>query len=194
LVDLQSAATEIRKITSLSIGNILPQLVQSVVLPEPRIKQEVYERDSLSYNEPGADEALEALKITFLVNTDLYAYDIRNLLDIWIALARAGRGNRYGGYAASNFYLLNSNYSAPCRFDIPISYLKGYTPSGPSVISSAAQLEVCSQYIARQCWCSGYKNSDVSYDKTDFAKVDATFWPEDLEHVNNLAFTGSLTA
>jgi len=252
LVDLTLAAGGIQSAANVKLNAQLRQFVRSVSLPEVRLKAEVFRRDSVPYNMPNWDDPVEAAKITFVVDTweGTDRSDTADLLDAWVALTRAGRGARYGGFAGlspQGYFTLDSNFSTTCRFDINVSLLRGNmqnivqglsgttttgqvngaqlaavakynsllkqqaarqsnqgaatsTPAGPQGAPSATaaatlpQMEEHTKWVLRQCWCAGYKLSDLNYTESQLLTLEATFYPEAVErYTSTLNFNGAPT-
>ena len=144
LVDLEQAAKAISNVIGESMPFMIPQFVRSVSFPEVKVRTEPYRRDSIPFNMPSWDEPVDGVKIVFLMDT----YDGNNqsnvcdLLDMWVALTRAGRGSRNGGYRNNTgWFTLDASYKVACQFDINISLLRG-------AVTSQAQLQAASDAAA----------------------------------------------
>jgi len=98
---------------------------QAVVLPELRVKPESIRRNSRPYNMPSWDDALDACKITFLMDsrTDARASHIYNMLDTWRLYVRAGRG----GMGTERAVTLDRYYRIDYRFPLYLTLLRGST-------------------------------------------------------------------
>lgn len=143
-VDFLSTVNNVAAATNLQLAPVIPQYVRSVTLPEIRTKADPIRRDSVPYNMPSWDDPLDPVKITFVLDTkDMGFNPVIKLLDAWMALTRAGRGNRTFGYRPTlgNWFRLNSNYRVDFQFDIKIYMLRGAQgrPGGfSSALSGAA--------------------------------------------------------
>ena len=129
-VDFASAQKNITLIAGLKgiAAPILPQYVRSVTLPELRTKSDPIRRDSVAYNMPSWDDPLDPIKINFLLDTHEQddTSDVIQFLDAWLAVTRAGRGSRVGGYYKPNGWLtLNADYTIDFRFNINLYLLRG---------------------------------------------------------------------
>lgn len=150
-VDLDNAVRLIQQAgTFLELPPIKPQLARSVTFPENKVRPDQVRRDSVAYNMPCWDEPLDAIRIVFLVDTwdaDNRS-DIVEVLDVWLALVRAGRGARQLGYLTPRgWYTLDKNYRVECSYDVHIHLLRGNSPSGTqaaiaqSVTAQALQIQ-----------------------------------------------------
>jgi hypothetical protein len=136
-VDFRSALENVRAATNVALAPILPQYVRSVTFPDLRTKAEPIRRDSVPYNTPSWDEPLDAVKLVFLLDTHAEdnRSDIVQFLDTWLALTRAGRGTRQGGFYASRGWLeLNANFSVDFAFNVHLYLLRGAEVSGANPV------------------------------------------------------------
>lgn len=127
-VDFKNAVNGVTAAAKIRLAPILPQYVRSVTLPEIRTKADPVRRDSIPYNVPSWDDPLDAVKITFLLDThnEDDRSDVVQFLDGWLALTRAGRGRRYGGYTQGAGWLeLDANYRVDNTFDVNVYMLRG---------------------------------------------------------------------
>ena len=227
LADLQHAADGIAAVTKRTMPQIVPQYVKSISFPEVRLRAEPFRRSSVPYQMPSWDEPVEPVKITFLLDTwndpENSAVsnhsDVCDLLDVWVALSRAGRGARAGGYAADGrgYYLLDASYGVTCRFNLYVRLLRGVLPAlavqamrtsglgaeaavaaavaaktstGSSVISDMVEH---TKWRLLNAWCSGYKLMDLSYAASELMTVEASFYPETIARDSlSVPITGSL--
>ena len=142
------------KLKLAAVPKLLPQFVQSVTFPELKVKPEVYRRDSVPFNMPSWDEPLDAVKISFLVDT----YENSNqsmvvsTMQAWQAIVRAGRGSREGLYNPSaNWIPLNENYRYDYTFPIRIAQLRGgTTEQGQLSIAKVEQLNQSMVYRSQR--------------------------------------------
>lgn len=110
------------------------QFVQSVTLPELKMKSEVFRRDSVPFQMPSWDEPIDAIKIVFLLDAygDVNDSKVLAVLKAWQALVRAGRGSRSGLYA--NYFLpLNANFRYDYTFPVRVALLRGGSSSVASM-------------------------------------------------------------
>lgn len=131
-VDFKTARQNVAAATNIQLADILPQYVRSVTLPEIRTKAEPIRRDSIPYNMPSWDDPLDPVKIVFVLDTHNQddTSNIVQFLDAWLALTRAGRGNRFNGYYATPGWMtLNSDYRVDFQFNIELYLLRGADPT-----------------------------------------------------------------
>ena len=238
MVDLEQAATSMRRIAGIELAPMIPQFVRSVSFPDTKVRAEAFRRDSVPFNLPSWDEPVDSLRIVFIVDT-YEATDksvVVDLLDTWSALTRAGIGSRSAGYTAAGregTFLLDANYSVQCRFDVNISLIRGIQadtratmaqavadlnsryaaqeaayvkalaengdealslrPTPPAIPPYTDMLEH-TKWVARNCWVSGYKLTDLTYQDSQLLQVEATFYPEAIERVTTLPISGSPVA
>jgi hypothetical protein len=139
MVDFKMAVDGVSKAANIPIDPILPQYLRSISLPEVRTKAEPIRRDSVPFQMPSWDDPLDAIKITFLMDTHQQddVCNVVQFLDAWLALTRAGRGNRVLGYNMDNVsLLLNNNFSIDFRFDVSLSLLRGVEPTNISNLTN----------------------------------------------------------
>lgn len=137
MVDFTPAAQGVAGATKISIAPIVPQYLRSISLPEQRTKAEPIRRDSVPFQMPSWDDPLDAIKITFLMDTHQQddACNVVQFLDAWLALTRAGRGSRTLGYTRNTAWLkLNDSFTIDFRFDVFLSLLRGVEASNISNI------------------------------------------------------------
>jgi len=149
-VDFSTAAKGVSKAANIVVREIKPHYIRSVTLPEIRTKAEPIRRDSVAANMPSWDDPLDAVKVSFLLDTNDRddTSTVVEFLDGWLALTRAGRGSRTGGYVNQLGWLsLNSKYTIDFRFDVVIRLLRGATATD-SASGAAAQFQqnVANQY------------------------------------------------
>lgn len=123
VVDISSAIRSIRTVLSLPLPDIPSFYAQSVALPELVVKPEQYRRDSRPYNMPSFDDALQPVRVTFLVdsNDDEQSSDIYLVLDAWRTIVRAGRG----AMGTERHIILNDNYRIDFAFNMHVALVKG---------------------------------------------------------------------
>ena len=157
------------------LSPVPPQCVKSLTLPELRTKPEAVRRDSIPYQMPSWDDPLDPVKITFMLDSE--NSPVTALLDAWLALSRAGRGSRTGGYVNSNGYItLNAQYSVDFRFDIGVNLLRGSATGKPDL----SALVTGSSYTLKNAWLGGYRLTDLSMTESVLVAVDAVFYADDV--------------
>lgn len=170
LVDLTNVVNGLNSnqglFTRLELPNVpalAPQFVQSITLPELKMKPEVVRRDSVPFNMPSWDEPMDAVKITFLVetNSDPKQSLVISLLTAWQAIVRAGRGDRTDLYTEDTFSIpLNANYRYDYTFPIRVAQLRGgSTGLAPLTDQQIAELN---QSMANQSQQSVLQNQATS--------------------------------
>lgn len=168
-----------------SLLAVRKQLVQSVSLPETKIKVEPFRRDSLPYNMPSWDEPLEAVKMTFLLDTNTNAVStMQDFLRQWLELVRAGRGFRSTGYKPDNHgtppILLDANYRSPYRYDCFLSFLRGSNNG-----ETFSDLEAWQTLKLQQAYVTSFRISDLSYTNSALVTLEACFQVEALEWLDS---------
>jgi len=161
--------------------------VRSIALPETRTKSDVIRRDSMAYQMPSWDDPLDAIKVVFLLDTNAEdsVSSVKDFLEAWQALTRAGRGSRSSTYTgAAGHLLLNSNYSVNFRFDFNVNLLRGASLTGtqgglpPTQVMS--RLVLHSEYTVKNAWLAAHKIADLAYTESTLVTVEATFYAEDI--------------
>jgi len=165
---------------------------RSISLPELKTRSEAVRRDSRPYHMPSWDEPLESIRMQFMLDCYKpgstsgapYKSDIYQMLDAWRAVVRAGRAGMSGEYAIT----LDGTYRIDYAYNVPISLLR---PSDPTVTPATQDgmyssiitndLEFSVQYVLVNCWLSAFKLSELSYEGTKLALLDATFYADDIE-------------
>ena len=182
-IDFSGAALGVSTAANIVIHPIQPYYVKSITLPEMRTKAEPVRRDSVPFNMPSFDDPLDAVKVIFTLDTnDQYdESNVVNFLDAWLALTRAGRGGRAGGFYNTNGWLkLNSKYTVDFRFDVNVNLLRGSViPSDNSGLPSSALVNH-STYRLLSAWLGSYKISDLSYADSVLMTVEATLYVDDV--------------
>jgi len=144
-VNFNLARNGVAAATDLKLAVILPQYVRSVSIPEIRTKAEPIRRDSVAYNMPSWDDPIDAVKITFLLDTHDQddRSDVIQFLDAWLALTRAGRGRRGPlGYSAPLGYInLNSQFRIDFRYDVSLYLLRGSEASSAGFVDTGMDEE-----------------------------------------------------
>ena len=163
--------------------NIFEYEAQSVALPERRVKADPIRRDSRVYNMPGSDEPLDAIKMTFLLDSAASTSTSSNLLTIlaaWRALVRAGRG----AVSVEDGFTLNANYRIDYAFNVPVTLYQGGAVDG---YGTKNDFDVSRVFVLQNCWLSGYKLLDLTYGDSKNVLVDATFYADDLTDYPSLS-------
>lgn len=126
-VDFTTAVKYVSKAANVQLAPVIPQYVRSVTLPELRTKADPVRRDSIPYNMPSWDDPLDPIKLVFLLDTkdEDDNSNVINFLDAWLALTRAGRGERAKGYSPGNWLKLNSDFRVDFQFAVNIFLLRG---------------------------------------------------------------------
>lgn len=127
-VDFTSAQKNVAAAANVKLAPVVPHHVRSISLPELRTKPDPVRRDSVSYNMPSWDDPLDPVKIVFLLDTKAHedSSSVIRFLDAWLALTRAGRGERAKGYSSDGSWLrLNSDYRVDFQFNVHVWLLRG---------------------------------------------------------------------
>lgn len=139
-VDMDAAVKRLQAVTGVQLSPIFPQFVQSVALPEIKMRAVAIRRDSIPYQMPSWDEPLDAVKIVFIMDTtgNVNESAVGKLLDTWTTLVRGGRGSRKTGYfSPNNAPTLDNTFSLDFRFDFKVSLLRGSAVSSSLPTQSA---------------------------------------------------------
>jgi hypothetical protein len=175
--------------------------VQSVSLPEMKVRADPVRRDSRAYQTPSWDEPLEVVTMSFALdsyrvggaNASPYKSDIYQMLEVWRAVVRAGRGSVSNEYALR----LDGNYRFDYAFNVSLTLMRGgvpkvILPSEPGGIYLAAMaaipgaltvindLEKAMQFQLIRCWLGGFKMNDLNYDTAKVLLLTATFYADDI--------------
>jgi hypothetical protein len=156
LVDFRYAANNIRRKAKDYFGfefdEIHPQYVRSVSIPEIRIKNDIIRRGNSSFSVPSWDDPLDAIKISFILNTQEggASNDVVDFLDAWLRLTRAGRGSRAKGYADEDlqWIKLDENYRIDYKFPVQILLLKGIDPGKAPFYGDPESAEALDKMVA----------------------------------------------
>lgn len=185
----------------------------SVTLPDLKIRSEAVRRDSRSYPMPSWDESLEPVRINFLLDCfkpggafkTPYQSDIYQMLDVWRAVVRAGRGSVSSEYSIT----LDNNYRIDYAFDLRVMMMRA--SSAPSLNPDASDpalivsndLEFSLQLRLVNCWLSSFRVSELNYEGAKMVQIEALFHAEDIRQeaqqqqsiaVNNFQFNPSNVA
>ncbi len=127
VLDFTTAQKGIAQAANQRLADILPQFVRSISLPDLRTKAEPIRRDSVPFQMPSWDDALDPIKVAFLLDTsnedDKSA--VIQFLDAWLALTRAGRGSRFQGYSTTGWLTLDANFRVNYAYNVSLFLLRG---------------------------------------------------------------------
>jgi len=184
-IDFTNALNGVSDFFDSIVNYIPPQMVQSISLPENKMKAEPFRRDSVPYQMPSWDEPLEMVRMTFLMDTSsANVSGILQFLNNWLELARAGRGFRSSGYGLNargeDPVLLDENFQSQYRFDCPLYFLRGNN-QGASTTSLFSDLEAWQTLRLQQLWIAGLKISDLNYTTNTLVTVEASFYAESID-------------
>ena len=184
-VDFTTAIDGVSQFFDSVVNYIPPQMVQSVSLPENKIKVEPFRRDSIPYQMPSWDEPLDAVRMTFVLDTNAASVSgIYQFLNNWLELCRAGRGFRSSGYDINSRgedpVLLDENFQSQYRFDCALYFLRGNN-QGESATSLFSDLEAWQAIRLQQMWIAGFKISDLNYTTNALTTIDASFYVESID-------------
>lgn len=168
---------------------------KSVALPDLKTKSEPIRRDSRSYPMPSWDEPLDAVRMVFWLDCagpggtsiDPYRSDIYQMLDVWRAVVRAGRGSMSSEFAIT----LDGNYRIDYAFDIQVMMMRASSnPTVSGITSTTANRTVPSSIMNDlefslklrlvNCWLGSFRVSDLDYDGTKMVQIEANFYAEDI--------------
>ena len=176
---------------------------KSVALPDLKVRSEPIRRDARSYPMPSWDEPLEAVRMIFWLDcfgpgrsgVDPYRSDIYQMLNVWRAVVRAGRGSVSSEFAIT----LDGTFSMEYAFDVRVLMMRASTNPTVTGTSSATanrtvpssimnDLELSLQLRLVNCWLSAFRVSELDYEGTKMVQLDTTFYVEDVrqESPNNL--------
>jgi hypothetical protein len=206
--------------TGLAAPYVPPKLAHyfpsSVVLPDLKVRPDMIRRDSRPYNTPSYDEPLDAIRINFILdsnrtglpNLSPYRSDVYQMLDVWRACVRAGRGGMSTEYAIT----LDGNYRIDYAFDVALYLLTPTIPAASGIaniqtagftsnvksglsgiqaaINTAANqtksgmlngdLIISMQYRLVNCWLASFKLSDLNYEGAKVSQIEAIFYADDI--------------
>lgn len=146
-VDLEPAINGLNRVDAFKPQLlVLPRYVPSAIaFPELKVRPEPFRRDARSYNMPGQDEPVEAVRINFIMDdggsitrstNDVSQSEVYRVLDVWRRVVRAGRG----ALGSEPFVILDENYSIQFRFPIYAYLCRGYSqPPISSAISTQSR-------------------------------------------------------
>lgn len=123
IVDFRDALSQVSEQMDARLKPVPPYFVRTVSLPELRVKSDVFRRDSRPYHMPSWDDAMDAVRMTFVVDarSDKESSRIYRFLDAWRQLCRAGRG----GMGGEPSIPLNRDYRIDYSFNLTLLLLKG---------------------------------------------------------------------
>ncbi len=172
---------------------------KSVALPDLKIRSEPIRRDARPYPMPSWDEPLEPVRIVFWLDAfgpghtgvDPFRSDIYQMLNVWRAVVRAGRGSMSSEFAIT----LNGNYSIDYAFDVRVLMMRASSrPTLNSALNTTNEqavmndLEYSLQLRMVNCWLGAFRVSELDYEGAKIVQLDTTFYAEDIrqESQNNL--------
>lgn len=150
VVDFTTALKGIATAANQQLTQILPQFVRSVTLPELKTRAEPIRRDSVPYQMPSWDEPLEPVKVTFVLDTNNEddKSSVIQFLDSWLALTRAGRGDRFQGYTSTGWLTLDQNYRVNYAYNFHLFLLRGAAFNASSSVNNGVNNAEIDQNVA----------------------------------------------
>jgi hypothetical protein len=94
------------------------------------------------------------------------------MLDVWRMAVRAGRGPMSSEFSIT----LDANYRIDYAFDVRLMLMRPSSDPDPK----SNDLEFSLQLRLVNCWLSGFKLTELTYESTKVAQLDATFYTEDI--------------
>jgi hypothetical protein len=150
IVDFTTAQKGIAAAANQQLSQVLPQFIRAVTMPELKTKADVIRRDSVPYQMPSWDEPLDPVKVTFVLDTnnedDKSA--VIQFLDAWLALTRAGRGDRFQGYTNTNWLTLDQNYRVNYAYNFHLFLLRGTAFSAGNTVNNGVNNSEIDAYLA----------------------------------------------
>lgn len=141
IVDFKAAIAAISRqvvpgfgeLTFAQIQPVPSYFVQSVSLPDLRVRADTFRRDSRPFNMPSWDEPLDPIRMTFLLDarSSITSSHVYQMLDKWRMLVRAGRGQ----LTQEPEVLLNANYRVDFAFSVYLALLRGDNGVGTPLIN-----------------------------------------------------------
>lgn len=190
-IDFSQVVAGLSRQTGVTAPPIPPFFACGLSFPEPKVKPDIFRRDSRPYQMPAFDDPPDPVRISFIVESPALggSSTIYRLLSLWRTVVRAGRG------AMSNEISipLNSDYRIDYAFNINVFLLKGTKPSvssstpddrGSTRIDVSNDLDYSGTYTLINAWLSSFKLCDVSYRETQVMTIDAQFYVEDIVDQN----------
>ena len=175
-------------VQSLPVPNETTYYAQSLDLPELKMDTPTIMRDTLPYLTPGQDQVPGNVRVVFLVDagapTPTQGAQLLNLLFVWRAAVRAGRGSFEGGFEDQDDYelawgLADANpgsLQSDFRFDVPVSLLRGGSTVGRNAMGRPNMMEVASSLKIKQMWLFSIQPSTLQYSSSAAVwTVTATF-------------------
>jgi hypothetical protein len=187
-INMKQASDGLSSMLGQSVLDIPTYYAQSLQWPELKIKADEFRRDSRPYNMPGFDEALDPVKITFIMDAAPNSSRIYWFLDRWRQVLRAGRG----AMSNENTIVLNSNYRIDYAFNLNVFLYHGSRGSITNVLDGQQEgpvtvdndLQLVGSYTLVNAWLGGFKIGDVSHLDTRVQTIEATFYVEDIYDQN----------
>lgn len=177
--------------TNIALPFVPPKLgtyfVSAVGLPELRVRSEVVRRDSRPYQMPSWDEPCDVVRMVFILDCfrpgkvfNPYRSDIYQMLDVWRAVVRAGRGSMSTEFAIT----LDNNYRIDYAYNVGVNLMRGVVPNASLVTTqpsaSVNELDLSMQYTLVNCWLSSFKLTELNYESAKIAQIEAVFYAEDV--------------
>lgn len=164
VVDFRAALNGIHEVITEDLPPVQGYHVQSVSFPALTVKPETFRRDSRSYQMPGFDEPLDAIRMTFVLDVQDVeeGSHVYQFLDKWRRLVRAGRG----AYGQEPEITLNANYRVDYAFNVYAILLAGGSATGatPSQTQTAVNTAPQSQsYLSKLFSTKRNTSSTTSY-------------------------------
>ncbi len=189
----------------LTSKNVLPRLgngnkhhvICSVNLPAKTIKPEAIRRDAgLRYNEPGADEVVEACDMAIYIDA---APDrssrVINTFYRWYDLSRAGRdpvstGNPLDAVPLkADLSFENAAGREVCLFDIPVYMISGHDDTmaidafDNSGLFNTGYLTSTQAFMLKECWLGYLKVDELNFNNSAALKLSIKVFPKDVRPV-----------
>ena len=164
---------------------------QSVSVPGLALVASEVRRGSVPFSTPGFDSALDAVRMSFIVDSgeDAKSSLVYKLLTTWMLYVRAGRGPR----GSEPWIALGPDYTRKFKFDVTVSLLSGSSNTGavlnrntPNGLGTGAQeLQVSTQLTLENLWLASFKISDLNYTTPAVTTIEATFYAENVKDTTN---------
>jgi hypothetical protein len=173
-VDFKQVSDGLSVVLEQNVPGIPTYFAQSLNFPEPKVRGEMYRRDSRPYNMPGFDEPLDPVRMTFILESPGPGTSSRiyRFLDNWRQVVRAGRGAMS---AAGASITLDENYRIDYAFNINVFLLAG-TANGVE----DSDLDYSATYTLINAWLGSFKLTDVAHEGTRVMGVEAQLYVEDI--------------
>jgi len=202
ILDLSDVITYLQDRVNVSLPDQYDfHYASSISFPATRITQKTFIRDSQPVNMPDYDEAVGAVRVTFLLDSPVSVKNskIYNLLQSWRQLVRLGRGPMTDGddFPADdqvvNYLtdptsfdrILTNGNGFRFAFNLPVYFLKGAqipVPSSDNPVDLAnLTFETASGQMISQAWLSSIQLGEIQYQAGNQAvTVAAELFPESI--------------